>query len=520
MVRAAGALFAGLALAFLAVAADPLPAGTWKVIMPTQGGPQPFWIVSFESRGGKWSGSVVATAKGLPRTTLDHLSVQGDILRFDLTVAEETYSVEGKLTPGGDRIRGTVSLRGDLPLVSLERTALTTLDHFEVAREALARQTEPAEVVQTALSLLREAAERKVKPDEVRSWAARASRTSKEYGPRWHRYVLLAVATTLSRQKGFEEVALQYAHEAERLLSARDNAATQKQVLDLLADTLTRAGKDDEAREVRARVKKLDFTIKPRTSLGPKGNRVVLVELFTGSACKPCVAADLAFDALAGTYKPDEVALLRYDLHISAPDPLANPDAEARAGFYGRAVEQVPALLVNGKVRSGGGGSEAEAQEKYDEYLGLIDPWRERPARAALKLTATRKGSRIDIRAEVSDLKETGNDVRLRLALVEEEVPYTGANKLAVHRHLVRAFPGGVDGTALKDSKASKTATVDLEELSKQLKAYLDKVAKKQPFSGKLPPLEFHKLSVVGFVQNDETGEVLQAVQVSVVNSQ
>jgi hypothetical protein len=509
-------LLAGLILALPVTAADPPPAGTWKVVMPTQGGPQPFWIVRFESKEGKWQGSVIASAEGLPRTTLEDLSVQGDTLHCKLKVAGETYSVEGKLPPEGDRIRGTVSLRGDLPLVTLERTAVTTLDPFEVAREALARQTEPIEVVQTALSLLGQAADRKAKPEEVRSWAARAAKASERHGPRWHRYVLLGIATRLGRQKGFEGVALQYARQAERMLGPGDSPAAQKQVLDLLADALERSGKGDDAREVRARVKKLNFTIKPRTGPGPKGDRVVLVELFTGSACEPCVGADLAFEALGDTYKPDEVVLLRYHLHISAPDPLANPDAEARAAFYGRAVEKVPALLVNGKMRSGGGGSEAEAQDKYDEYLGLIDPWREKPARAVLKLSATGKGSHIDIRADVSDLEETGNDVRLRLALVEEEVRYAGANKLSVHRHLVRAFPGGIDGTALKEKKASKSVSVDLEALRKQLKAYMDKVAQKQPFPGKVPPLELKNLAVIAFVQNDETGEVLQAAQVSV----
>ena len=55
--------------------------------------------------------------------------------------------------------------------------------------------------------------------------------------------------------------------------------------------------------------------------------RVVVVELFTGAECPPCVSADVAFDALLETYKPNEVVLLEYHLHIPGPDPLTNADS-------------------------------------------------------------------------------------------------------------------------------------------------------------------------------------------------
>ena len=58
---------------------------------------------------------------------------------------------------------------------------------------------------------------------------------------------------------------------------------------------------------------------------GTAGTVPVLVELFTGAECPPCVAADLAFDALGKTYKPTDVVLLEYHLHIPGPDALTNP---------------------------------------------------------------------------------------------------------------------------------------------------------------------------------------------------
>src|SRR5207253_3318789 len=69
-----------------------------------------------------------------------------------------------------------------------------------------------------------------------------------------------------------------------------------------------------------------------------KGDRRVLVELFTGAQCPPCVAADVAFDALAKTYKPNDVILLEYHLHIPRPDALTNADTEERQGFYEKEI--------------------------------------------------------------------------------------------------------------------------------------------------------------------------------------
>src|SRR5262249_47270406 len=105
------------------------------------------------------------------------------------------------------------------------------------------------------------------------------------------------------------------------------------------------------------------------------------------------------------------------------------------------------------------------------------------------------------------------DEVRLRVALVEEEVAYKGSNGLPVHHHVVRAMPGGADGTVLKGKSEKKTFTVDLAELKKKLADYLDKYAAKRPFPGKERLME---LKVVAFVQNDRGGEVLQAAQVDV----
>ena len=114
---------------------------------------------------------------------------------------------------------------------------------------------------------------------------------------------------------------MQYARQAERSLSDNDTVANKLKVLEILADALESSGKIDDAKEIQAKMEKMDTGIKPEPFAGrkSKSDRAVLVELFTGTECPPCVAADMAFDALPKAFKSSEVVVLQYHLHIPRP---------------------------------------------------------------------------------------------------------------------------------------------------------------------------------------------------------
>lgn len=171
---------------------------------------------------------------------------------------------------------------------------------------------------------------------------------------------------------------------------------------------------------------------------------------------------------------------------------------------------------MNGKSIPGGAGSFEQAQERFTTYKGIIEPLLEKPAKGKVTLAATRKGDKVEIKADVSGLDETGDDVRLRLVLVEDDAVYKGGSTLSDHRYLARAFPGGPAGTAVKEKTATKTVTVDIAELKTKLTAALEKIPDEEKIPAKDRPLDLKKLSVVAFVQNDDTQEVLQAVIVEV----
>jgi hypothetical protein len=521
MIRGAGILAAGLLLACVAAAtaADAPLAGTWKVVLPTQGGTRAWWLVKFENKDDKWTAAVTAAGERVPKATVEDLKVTADTVRFTLKLPQGAFQFDARAPKeNAAKVLGTLNKGANALPAELERTTLAGLDDYDLNKETLATKTGGAEVVLAALGLMSQAAQRKAKAEEVRGWADRAVKAAEAYGPGWHRDIVLTVAEVLVEQEGFAPVALRYAQQAERLLDAKARPALQKRTLEALAAALEKAGKADDAKEVQARILKIDFKIKPEKYAGRKAqsDRAVLVELFTGAQCPPCVAADLAFDALGKTFQPSEVILLQYHLHIPGPDPLTTPDTIARQKFYGEIIEGTPTVVFNGKPGAPGGGGSDLGPDKYEDYLGVIGPQLEEPAKAKLKATAAKKGNKVAITAEVSDLAATGNDVRLRLALVEEEIAYTGGNKLPSHHHVVRAFAGGAEGTPMKEKAGKKEVTVDLDEVRKTITDYLAKYAETNKFPGKEPAVDLKKLSVVAFVQNDETGEVLQAVRVEV----
>ena len=140
----------------------------------------------------------------------------------------------------------------------------------------------------------------------------------------------------------------------------------------------------------------------------------------------------------------------------------------------------------------------------------------DKPAPMKITATATRTGQTINIKTDVTDLAEPGPDIRLRVALVEETVAYTGGNRASRYVQVVRHFAGGVAGTPMKAKSASNKFSVELDTVRKNIKTYLDRVNENKPFPNKDRPLDLKKLRVVAFVQNDETGEILNAVQVDV----
>lgn len=400
-------------------------------------------------------------------------------------------------------------------------------------REAIKDHPETAAAMDYARSLIAMSANAKVTSEEAAALTRLVLNQAETYGPRLARPTAIRLAESLVRQKGLEAVALLPIEPIAKSLTENDPLGFQFDTLTTYRAALDAAGRTGDLKPLDERLVKLDAaldkewkeTVPPFTpkAAGPnEGNRVVVMELFTGAQCGPCVAADVAFDALLKAYQPEDLILIQYHMHIPGPDPLTNPATVGRWDYYtelfpfdpdtGTGVGGTPTTLFNGKPLSGGGGPMSNAENKYKDYRKIIDPLLEKSSAIKLSGTASRKEDKLDIAVEVKGASTDG--LNLRLLVVEDTVKYVGGNKVRFHHQVVRAMPGGVDGVAIKGSEMKHTATVDVAMIRKDLRRYLDEFAVKQSFPyPKIRPMEMKDLKVIALVQNDETGEILQALQ-------
>jgi hypothetical protein len=502
-------------------------AGNWKITIYQQGQGETPWLLKIEQKDGKWTGSCLSALSEelLKASRLGKFELKGEQLRFTVNIEEDSLQFDIKVPKdGGKVLKGTFQApNGQIGPVQLERTTSTSVDKaqatFDLNREMLVKKEEGPAIFHALQVVLRHAADKKLKEEDVKAWSAHVLKAAEAYGAAWQRRVAENIALELSQQAGFADLGVEYARRAERLLQANDTRRDKQRVLAVLVKSLKAAKQTEEAKKAEARLEKLS-ELKPTKFAGRKGKseRVVLVELFTGTQCPPCVAADLAFDGLEKTYSPSEVVGLEYHLHIPAFDPLTNPDTEARVDYYypKKDEQATPSILFNGKALAPGGGARDAAPEKYDEYRKVIEPLLETSTSVKLKGTAVRKGDKITITAEVADPDAEKDKRYLRIALVEETVNYKGGNGLPAHHHVVRALAGGPKGFRVKDKGIKQTVSIDLAELRTQLAKYLKEIEKDNPATKTDKVLEMDRLGVVLFVQNDETREVLQALQVPI----
>ena len=265
-----------------------------------------------------------------------------------------------------------------------------------------------------------------------------------------------------------------------------------------------------------------------RTGAAATSKRVVLAEMFTGSGCPPCVAADLALEAVLVRYPTDTMVGLAYHANIPAPDPMVVAGSEVRRKYY--AVTGVPTFEVDGVSRVGGGGRD-NTGTVYKNYMGMIEKAIEKPAAASVSVSATTDGSTVKVRARVSDVKGDAKDLRLQLVLAEHELRFAGENGIRFHPLVVRDVAGENHGGFAVNATGETTTewTFDLATIRADIKKTIDdeiaRRRKAEPPGG--TPRDYRAenkamididpaaLSVVAFVQAADKS-VLQAAKADV----
>jgi hypothetical protein len=526
--------------------------GFWKVVLLHPGEETVLFVVETTQKSSGVEGRLVeagqkpfAKAKIEARRDGDgglRLSVTGEDI-VDMTFV--AYPPEGESHPKA--LLGWAKRPGELQFVRFERTDATKLDPKKLTtrdpaagdlfravrmedleqREAALRKLadeHPADVLgfHAGLGLMGLLAKQGAAPEVVRERAERGIAFAAGHGPVPKAQTLNDVARILVTTGYDPALALEYARKADEAIGTSSPEAEQVVVVRTLLAALKHAKREDEAAKTAERLQALEqaldaaflkkaipFDVEPLTRKGD-GDRMALVELFTGAHCPPCIAADIAFDALLKARRGGDVALLQYHIHTPGPDPMGNADVDQRKEYYHPAG--APMYYVNGRAGPDGGGPPELAREIYGELLKSLGPSLAARAGASLALRVTRDGNVVTVAADVAGLKKPGNDARLRLALVQEMARFTGNNGQRLHHHVVRAFLGGPGGVPLTAASAAPSATLDLAELDRKQQEYLD--GRHFPVEGRAVNLGLFK--VVGFIQDDATREVIQAAEAEV----
>lgn len=242
---------------------------------------------------------------------------------------------------------------------------------------------------------------------------------------------------------------------------------------------------------------------KPETKWAGKA---ALAELFTGSECPPCVAADLGFDGLLASFDEKYLVVLEYHLPIPKPDPMMNPATKLRADYYG--ARSTPTTIFQGETKHRGGGGKSNAEKKYNDYAGTIK-----------KIVAETPSVNLEVSAKLdqdvvkvtwsSDKKPA--DVDFNFALVQAEEKHKGGNGLVLHKMVVRDFASSENG-------GDKNIAFNIPESEKATEKYLHEFEKTyeriQNFKFEILRNKINRtnLKVVFFIQDKNTKKILNAV--------
>ena len=540
-----------------ATADAPDLAGIWKLLILSSGDDEVL-ILDLKMTDGKLAGTVPSAQAFLGPLTTAEGTAEGNRVTITFPAQGNPLVFRGVVGKDGKAL-GTVRFRDTTYPARLEKSEARAVAKMQAPpsrQELLEAQALPdaKERVAKVLELIRQnpghpmnasayglllssAQAAGLGPAEVREQAERWIGEARPYGPEWSADIQARAVKALQGKKAYAELATELALAADKALPTDAAPELRGNVVSMLARSARLAGKDEIAAEAESRAGLIDAQLdaeyhekvppfKPEPfagRTGGKGNRTVVMEIFTGAECPPCVAADVAFDALLRRYRPTEFIGLQYHLHIPGPDPLTGTDSVARQGYYGKEVPGTPSTFFNGKSEAGGGGPMARARAKYDEYLGVIEPALSSEKRADIEVTATRAGDEVKIVARATAAPgDAATEARpkLRLVLIEESVRYPGGNKLRFHHNVVRALPGGVEGKALEGGKGAVEATIRLSDLRRSQGAYLDQYPKsprsRGAFPNPLPPIDLDDLAVVALVQDDADHSIWHAVQVPV----
>jgi hypothetical protein len=240
----------------------------------------------------------------------------------------------------------------------------------------------------------------------------------------------------------------------------------------------------------------------------------LLIELFTGSSCPPCIAADMSCAILSRKLSPEHFTVLQYHLHSPGPDPLTNADSEAR--FFSYSGSGTPAAFLNGRALNSLGGPPSSIpanvmslMTELRKELSLKPPLR-------IELTGNRSGkNRISCSANVA-ADSLSARWRLIVVLAEDKIHFTGENGVPIHEMVVRKVLTPPLGAEPQDEQLAWSGMIDLDNLRTELNEFLSHDEQKYSYQFPEKPLDLKELHLVAFVQDQQNRRIRQVQSIPV----
>lgn len=228
--------------------------------------------------------------------------------------------------------------------------------------------------------------------------------------------------------------------------------------------------------------------------------RTALLEQFTSSTCGPCASLNTTFAPMLTGLGTNQVgsnyAAVKYHMNWPQPnnDPSYNPDGNTRKNYYG--VTGIPDLFLNGGDMTGTSASVMQAGQAKPAYMSL-------------SANATVSGNQVTVNTDVTPYADIPNSHKLHVAVTEYSYTYTAGTTSQNEFHYVvrKMLPNG-NGTTLAPLAAGQT-----QSNSGSHTFTIGGVAQGNYNLW----TNMQNLTVVAFVQNNSTKEVMQGAIASLV---
>ncbi|HMC98207.1 MAG TPA: T9SS type A sorting domain-containing protein, partial [Flavobacteriales bacterium] len=238
-----------------------------------------------------------------------------------------------------------------------------------------------------------------------------------------------------------------------------------------------------------------DVVTKPVNVASNSAVRNALIEEFTSSTCVPCANLNSTFDptltGLSTNLPGSHILAVKYQMNWPSPgnDPSYNPDGNTRKSYYG--VSGSPDGFIDGKPMTSYSASYIQAEAARDAFVDL-------------DMSYWTNGDQVSVTVDMTPYWGYTGTYKLHIVAIEDGYTYT-TNPTTQHEfhYVQRKMLPNASGNALTAMADGVTQTVTQQ--------YTFNTGTPAQGNYNIWGDSVDDLSIVAFVQNTSTKEILQA---------